>query len=136
MGQQQILFLILGICILGIATTVGVISLQKDTAHSNREMIVDELYELAAVAQEYYKRPANKNGGGLSFSVMNTEQNGILKLTNHPYNSHAEFSIKRSRFSSHIQIVGIGIERGLDTRHPVRVVMTVWPDKVELDVQN
>jgi hypothetical protein len=50
-GQQQILFLILAICVIGIAVTVGVIKVQQGDLDDRREVVIAELERLASKAR-------------------------------------------------------------------------------------
>jgi hypothetical protein len=66
-GQQQILLIVLGVIIVGLAIAV---SLQLFRAHSideKRNLLINEGSSLASAAMGYYKKPTSLGGGGNSF---------------------------------------------------------------------
>ncbi len=63
MGQQQILFLILAVCIIGIAISTGIIVLQSDSSVDYRQAIYTDLKKLASEAQAYRLRSFEEGGG-------------------------------------------------------------------------
>ncbi|MDH7516095.1 MAG: hypothetical protein QHI48_09500 [Bacteroidota bacterium] len=86
MGTQQMLLIVLGVIIVGIAIVVGTIpSFLKGMESSNRDAITQDCLKIAAAAQGYYRRPRLFRGGGNSFEnitirdcgmTMNAEGNG------------------------------------------------------------
>jgi hypothetical protein len=136
MGQQQILFLILGVCILGIAISVGVISVQEEPATENREYVIAQLRQLGKEAQAYYARSAGANEGAGTFLELTLLSKGIDALTATPSTPRGEFAIRQTGTCNSLQIVGIGVVPGDDTHLPVRAMITVWPDSTALTVLN
>ena len=136
MGQQQILFLILAICVIGIAVTVGVIKVQQGDLDDRREVVIAELERLASKAQEYYRRPAHDGGGDSSFIQLTARPQGIKMLTDAPSSNYGDFSVRISRTSSYVQLIGVGLDRGLDPHYPVRIMMTVWPESTAATILN
>ncbi len=67
MGQQQLLLIILGIIIIGIAITVGISLFNANATESKRNNIINDLVHLASEAQKYYRTPKAMGGGQLSF---------------------------------------------------------------------
>jgi hypothetical protein len=135
-GQQQLLFLVLGVCIIGIGVSVGLINLQGLAVEDQRTAIMDELHQLGVKAQTYYRKPFDFGGGGGSFLRINMLPNGIEALGGLPSSPHAEFLIRRSGNSSRTQILAVGTAGGIDPALPIRMVMTVWPDSTHTDVLN
>ena len=136
MGQQQILFLILGVCVLGIAISVGFITVQEEPASKNREYVVAQLYQLADEAQLYYARSSEANEGAGTFLELTLFSKGINSLTTRPSTVRGDFAIRQTGTSNSLQIVGIGVVPGDDTHLPVRAMLTVWPDSTALTVLN
>jgi Tfp pilus assembly protein PilE len=64
MGQQQLLLIILGVIIVGIAIAVGITMFRDNSVSSNRDAMSTDLLHLAAKARHYYKRPTSMGGGG------------------------------------------------------------------------
>jgi Tfp pilus assembly protein PilE len=67
MGQQQILLIVLGIIIVGVA--VGIASQIFDTSaeDSNKNSVASELLHLGMIAQQYFNRPSEMGGGNQSY---------------------------------------------------------------------
>jgi len=57
MGQQQLLLIVLGVIIVGIAIVVGINLFTANAIESNRNGVISDLSNLGAMAQQYYKRP-------------------------------------------------------------------------------
>lgn len=136
MGQQQILFLLLGICIFGIAISVGVITLQNEFAPDNREVLKHELQALGAEAQAFYRRSIADGGGDGSFLGLSPGIEGISMLTSKHSTADGDFFIKRAGDLNSVELMAIGTERGIDARLPVRLVMTVWAESTAVQVLN
>lgn len=67
MGQQQLLLIVLGVIIVGIAIAVGISMFKSSAVDANRSAIASDLANLAAKAQRYYRTPTELGGGGNSF---------------------------------------------------------------------
>ncbi|MBI3578341.1 MAG: hypothetical protein HY276_06095 [Ignavibacteriales bacterium] len=63
MGQQQLLLIILGVIIVGIAIAVGLSLFSAQSIQSNRDAIINDLNNLAAQAYQYRIRPSSMGGG-------------------------------------------------------------------------
>ena len=64
MGQQQLLLIILGVIIVGIAIAVGLSLFAANSITANRDAIINDINNLAANAYQYRIRPASMAGGG------------------------------------------------------------------------
>jgi hypothetical protein len=64
MGQQQLLLIILGVIIVGIAIAVGLSLFSAQSVQANRDAIINDMNNLAAHAYQYYIRPTSMAGGG------------------------------------------------------------------------
>src|SRR5713226_3779480 len=64
MGQQQLLLIILGVIIVGIAIAVGITMFSSASVQSNKDAIVNDLNNLAANAYQFRIRPTTMGGGG------------------------------------------------------------------------
>jgi hypothetical protein len=87
MGQQQLLLIVLGVIIVGIAVVVGINVFTASSASSNRDGIVSDLTNLSALAQQYFRKPKALGGGENSFTgfaiptqLVNTG-NGVYSIT-------------------------------------------------------
>jgi hypothetical protein len=68
MGQQQLLLIVLGVIIVGIAIVVGINLFNANAEESAKDTMVSEGTNLGALAQQYYKKPTAMGGGGNSFT--------------------------------------------------------------------
>ena len=87
MGQQQLLLIILGVIIVGIAIAVGLSLFSAQSIQSNRDAIINDLNNLAAQAYQYRIRPTSMGGGQgsyVGFSIptkMRTNENGTYSAS-------------------------------------------------------
>jgi hypothetical protein len=135
-GQQQILFLILTVCIIGIAVSVGVIKAQQGDLDDRRDVVIEELERLASKGQDYYKRPLQEGGGDGSFLRLTARPGGITSLMDASSSKYGDFFVKMSSASSPLQLIGVGLDRGLDPRYPVKIMMTVLPESTAVTILN
>ena len=68
MGQQQLLLIVLGVIIVGIAVVVGINLFNANAEESAKDTLVSEGTNLGAMAQQYFKKPIALGGGGNSFT--------------------------------------------------------------------
>jgi hypothetical protein len=68
MGQQQLLLIVLGVIIVGIAIVVGINLFNANAESSAKDGVVSDCTNLAAMAQQFYKKPVAMGGGGNSFT--------------------------------------------------------------------
>lgn len=58
MGTQQLLFIVLGVILVGIAIVVGMNLYDAQQVDLNRSLMIDRINQLAVMANAYYKTPA------------------------------------------------------------------------------
>lgn len=68
MGQQQLLLIVLGVIVVGIAVVVGINLFNANAEESAKDAIVSDATNLGAMAQQYYKKPSSMGGGGNTFT--------------------------------------------------------------------
>ena len=68
MGQQQLLLIVLGVIIVGVAVITAIILFRANAIENKRDIIMQEAMNIAILAQEYYKKPTLLGGGGGSFT--------------------------------------------------------------------
>jgi hypothetical protein len=68
MGQQQLLLIVLGVIIVGIAVVVGINLFNANATNANRDGVISDLNNLGAMAQQFYKKPTSMGGGGNAFT--------------------------------------------------------------------
>jgi hypothetical protein len=87
MGQQQLLLIVLGVIVVGIAVVVGINLFTANAVSANRDGVVADLNNLGAMAQQHYRKPLSMGGGGNTFTgfviptKMDTTPNGVYAAT-------------------------------------------------------
>jgi hypothetical protein len=110
MGQQQLLLIILGVIVVGIAVAVGITMFTDSAIGANRDAVTNDLVNLASRCQQYYRRPTAMGGGGNSFVGLTADAAGIRKLTNHSSNANGSYAIQTAGTATGLVIQGIGTE--------------------------
>ncbi|MDP2365219.1 MAG: hypothetical protein Q8M94_15815 [Ignavibacteria bacterium] len=121
MGQQQLLLIVLGVIIVGIAVLLGIVIFRQSSIDQKRDLLINEGITVANNAREYFHKPKPYGGGGYSFtgwqipSQMITSANGSYTAIVNP---------------TDVEITGIGNElvSGTDL---VEVQFIVTSDAVE-----
>ncbi len=87
MGQQQLLLIILGVIIVGIAIAVGISQFGAHSTQANKDGVTSSLVNIAANAYQFKIRPTTMGGGGGSYlnytipSKMSKDDNGTSYTT-------------------------------------------------------
>jgi hypothetical protein len=87
MGQQQLLLIILGVIIVGIAIAVGISMFSSSSVQANKDALVNDLNNLAADAYQFRIRPSTMGGGAGAYTNYNiplklqTNDNGSFVRT-------------------------------------------------------
>lgn len=115
MGQQQLLLIVLGVIVVGVAVVVGIRLFASSSAETNIDMTTGELVHHAWDAQSYYRQPQAMAGGGKTFlgwALSDSSDNAV-------YN--ADVSAQTVTITATCRTA----ERGDGS--PVTIVMTVGP---------
>jgi hypothetical protein len=87
MGQQQLLLVILGVILVGIAIAVGISQFGAHSQQANKDGVTESLVALGADAYSYKIRPTTLGGGGNSYvgysvpSKLSSDDNGFSYAT-------------------------------------------------------
>jgi len=114
MGQQQLLLIILGVIVVGIAVAVGITMFSDNAVSANKDAVTNDLVNLASRAQQFYRRPTALGGGQGAFTGLTADATGLGKLTSKPTNSNGTYSIITAGDASHVKLHGVGTEKGTD----------------------
>jgi hypothetical protein len=68
MGQQQLILIVLGTIIIGIAIATGLVLFSADAILAERDALMSDLTIIASNARAFYVRPGNMGGGNNSFN--------------------------------------------------------------------
>lgn len=110
MGQQQLLLIILGVIIVGIAVAVGITMFQDNAVDQNRSAVIADMTTLSAKAQQYYAKPVSLGGGGTSFVGLTADATGIGILASPAFtdNANGTYTIKTAGTATTVVIHGVG----------------------------
>lgn len=126
MGQQQLLLIVLGMVIVGVAIVVGINLYRGYAVDTKRNSVINECVNLAAQAQQYYLKPSTLGGGSNTFDnwkipleLVNTQNGNYIATVT----------------SSKIEIVGTGNEvvTGTDS---VKVKIEIFPNTYKITIIN
>lgn len=120
MGQQQLLLIILGTIIVGIAISVGVVLFKDSMVDNDRDAIQNDLATVAVRAQEYYYRPATMGGGGHSFVGLTDDDAGMAKIVGRQFsdNENARYTITTAGTASLVIVTAVGKVALADGTYP------------------
>ncbi len=121
MGQQQLLLIVLGVIIVGIAVVVGINLFNAQAISANRDAVISDLNNLGTMAQQHYKKPTSMAGGGNTFTGWTVP--GQLDTT-------ANGTYAATVSAQSITIVGTGTETGDDGSTKVKATATITPTAI------
>jgi len=129
MGQQQLLLIVIGVIIVGIAIVVGINLAATSAQSANRDAVIADLNNIGAFAQQYYRKPTALGGGGNSFEGFTIPPN-LTKTGNGTY------TLSGNPGQTAVTIVGIGNETGDDGTTKVKATALVTPDNIVVTINN
>jgi len=124
MGQQQLLLIILGVIVVGIAVAGGIALFKTQATGQNRDAVWEDLNQLGARAQAFYRRPVSMGGGGKTFTGFKLARTE-LKNDNGTYSATGD--------ANQVTIQGTGTEIGDDETTPVFLSLVVKADTMYVD---
>ncbi len=126
MGQQQLLLIVLGIIIVGVAIVVGINMFTANAIEAKRNNVTNDLLHLAGEAQRYYKTPIAMGGGSNKFTGW-VIPSGLR--------TNADGSFTATVNAQEVVLIGIGNEvvQGNDS---VKVKMTVTANSYLAEIIN
>ncbi len=127
MGQQQLLLIVLGVIIVGIAVVVGINVFTASASQSNRDAIIADLTNIASMAQQYYRRPQALGGGGNTFT-------GWIVPASLSQTANMGAAVTPTVTPQTITLVAVGTENGNDGATPVKATMTVGANTISSTV--
>ena len=127
MGQQQLLLIVLGVIIVGIAVVVGINVFTASSKNANRDAVISDLTTLAAMAQQYYRKPTAMGGGGNDFTGWSVPSS-LTRTAN--MGEDVTASVSGSGASQYVELVGTSTELGTDGS-AFTVTMRVSKNKID-----
>lgn len=116
MGTAQLLYITLGMIIIGIAIVVGMDMFETYYQENNREQLINHSVTLLTMAEEYYKKPVDLGGGGGSYKDFSIPES----MTR---NEYGRFNINTN--NNRVNINARGIADGRDGEDPVRITARI-----------
>lgn len=117
MGQQQLLLIVLGILIVGMAIFVGINLFTSNAIEAKRNNVINECINLASIAQNYYMKPRALGGGARQFTGWSIPPE-LQVTTNGSY--------QETVFGDSVVIIGTGNEV-VTNNDSVKVRFTILP---------
>jgi hypothetical protein len=128
MGSQQLLLVLVGVLMIGMMISFGIVMFVDNASASNRDAVANELAQYASKAQAFQKRPKCIGGGGGSFE-------GFSLGSPDKSNLNGVFSVVDPT-QAHVTIQGLGKETGYDNATPVKVAVRVSADSIAVQELN
>ncbi len=126
MGTQQLLLIVLGVIIVGIAVVVAISIFGSNAEQANKDAVTQDCLRLAAQAQQYYRKPTMLGGGGNAFTGITLALCGIKQATN--ANGTLAFE-NIAAGSVGVRGTSATVEKTAGTKSYVTI--TVYPDSVQ-----
>ncbi len=80
MGTQQLLMIVLGVIIVGVAIVVGINMFSQGAVNAESDRLVQEVNVVGSNAAAYWRKPVQMGGGGRSFAGITADAPGLAKL--------------------------------------------------------
>jgi hypothetical protein len=91
LGQQQLLLIVLGLIIVGIAIAISIQLFRSNAIEAKRDILIEETTTLGLMALQYFKKPSELGGGSKSFigwtipsQMIQTENGNFMKSSASP----------------------------------------------------
>ena len=121
MGSQQLLLIVLGVIIVGIAVVVGISIFGSNANQANQDAMTQDLLRMASQAQGYFRKPTMLGGGNNSFAGISLVHCGFKAGVS--TNANAAYSISGASATC-------GMSGTSQTVSNATVTITVSPDAV------
>jgi Tfp pilus assembly protein PilE len=129
MGQQQLLLIVLGVIVVGIAVVVGINLFNANAEEANREQLVAALTSLGTMAQEYYQKPVMFGGGNRKF------KNWKIPKAYKKFEG-GKFKVKFNNKGQEVTITATGTAKGRNNKEKVEVEAQVKPRFIKIKILN
>jgi len=128
MGQQQLLLIVLGVIIVGIAVVVGINVFTASSLQANNDAVIADLTTIASMSQQYFRKPTAMGGGGNDFTDFDIPLS--LQST-----ANGSYEVSTAGNASGISFTGVGNELngGGDS---LTVIMDVTPSGIDVASTN
>jgi hypothetical protein len=110
LGQQQLLLVILGVIIVGVAIAIGVTLFAAQSISSNRDAMINDLNHLGSFAYQFRIRLRSMGGGQGDYTTftippkMTWNEDGTYSVNNAQVSSLTLLAVSTSNVSNTIQV--------------------------------
>lgn len=126
MGQQQLLLIVLGVIVVGVAVFIGIHLFKSNAIEQKRDLLINEGITVANNAREYFHKPRILGGGSLSFNGWEIP-NKMITSGNGSYAAQI--------FEDQVEIIGTGNEL-ISGDVPIEVKFIVSSIGIETEIIN
>ena len=105
MGQSQLLMIVLGVIIVGIAVAVGISQMGESALSANHDAVAQDNLRIVSQAQAWYRKPTSLGGGGSSFTGFTLAKAGMDST-----NANGTYSVSVASDGTNLTITGTGTE--------------------------
>ena len=110
MGQQQLLLIILGVIVVGIAVVIGITMFKDNAVSANRDSVTNDLVNLGARAQQFYRRPVALGGGENSFAGLTIDKLARPVFGTKWINEDGSYEIYDEPTTTQVTLKGVGVQ--------------------------
>jgi hypothetical protein len=126
MGSTQLMLVVLGLLLVGIAIFVGISMFQANAVEQTRSAIMNDLGNFAGRARAYFWKPTTQGGGDKSFTGVTIRM--LYPMTENP---NARYYIETANDDECV-IVGVGKVVSGDDSIRVRIRVTERRNIIEI----
>ena len=120
MGQQQLLLIVLGTIIVGVAVVVGINMFGEGAVNAERDALLQDVNSIASNAAAYWRKPAALGGGARTFVGITS----VTTFGSSASNANGSFTMTITD-SVTFELTAVGANEG------VTIVATVTQDGVQ-----
>lgn len=132
MGTQQLLYVVLGLIIVGVAIAVAFSMVKEEAVQRARDSLQNDISLVIMKVQEYYRKSSLQGGGGNSFSGLTPDKIRLSRAKNIEsanelwVTANGTYTLATVSADS-VVLEGIGVEVGMDDTNPVMIRTIVRP---------
>ena len=128
MGQQQLLLIVLGVIIVGIAVVVGINVFTASSLTANNDAVISDVMTIGSMAQQYYRKPAAMGGGGNTFTGFAVPKS--LEKT-----ANMSTAVSAAVTATKVTLTAKGTEKN-SAGTDLTIVFDVWADSMKVNSTN
>lgn len=141
MGTQQLLLIVLGVIIVGIAIAVGITIFNNQAYNNNRQAVATELNTYGTSAIQWWKTPVAQGGAGKTFNATTAvadiaEYIGFTDANSTITTDTGTFTLQSAAASNNVVIKGVGTEKRDATLVTLWAVVDLVDGDIEVETEN